>query len=102
MVVHQSKRTSVPGVEAGKVTVRCSCGENTFMFTLEGNMTSKGLKLEGVVLRVASPKSLQRNLSRSRAPQTLGPIAFTLFNFLLTNNAEIEIVAFLQQRPFDV
>jgi len=66
------------------------------MFTLGGNMTSKGLKFEGVVLRVASLKSLQHKMSRSGAPQTLGPIAFTLFNFLLTNNAEMKIVAFLE------
>jgi len=71
------------------------------MFTLEGNMTSKGLKFDGVVLRVASPTSLQRNLSRSKALSTPGPITFTLIDFLQTNNAEMEIAAFLEQRFVD-
>jgi len=63
IVIHQSKCTAALGADVSKVTVRFY----TFMFTLEDNMTSKGLKFHGVVLCVASTTSLQRNLSRSKA-----------------------------------
>jgi len=65
-------------------------------------MTTKGLHVDYIVLKVASPRSLQRNLSRSKTQRFAGPTAFTLMNFPVTDNAEDELVDYLEARLPDV
>jgi len=95
-VLHASTCTSAPGAEASKTTVRCFCGDDVLMVTLEGNMTTKGLQMDYIVLKVASPRSLQCNLSGSKTQRLPGPTAFTLVNFPVIDNGEDELVNYLE------
>ena len=45
-VLHASTCTSAPGAEVNKITVRCFCGDDVIMVTLEGNMTTNGLHVD--------------------------------------------------------
>jgi len=101
-VLHASTCTSAPGAEASKITVRCFCGDDVLLVTLEGSMTTKGLQVDYIVLKVASPRSLQRNLSRSKTQRLPGPTAFALVNFPVTDNGEDELVDYLEARLADV
>jgi len=65
-------------------------------------MTTKGLQVDYVVLQVASPRSLQRNLSRSKTQRLPGPTVFTLVKFPVTDNGEDELVDYLEARLADV
>jgi len=65
-------------------------------------MTTKGLQVDYIVLKVASPRSLQRNLSRSKTQLLPGPTAFALVNFPVTDNGEDELVDYLEARLADV
>jgi len=65
-------------------------------------MTTHGLQVDYIVLKVASPQSLQRNLSRSKTQRLPGPTAFALVNFPVTDNGEDEIVDDLEARLADV
>jgi len=101
-VLHASTCTSAPGAEASKITVRCFCGDDVLLVTLEGTMTTKGLQVDYIVLKVASQRSLQRNLSRSKTQRLPGPTAFALGNFPVTDNGEDELVDYLEARLADV
>jgi len=65
-------------------------------------MTTKGLQMDCIVLKVVSPRSLQRNLSRSKTQRLAGPTAFAHINFPVTDNAEDELVDCLKARLTDV
>jgi len=95
-------RTSAPGAEASEITVRCFCGDDVLVITFGGNMTKKRLQVDYIVLKVASPRSLQRNLSRSKSQRLPGPTAFALVNFPVTDNGEDELVDYLEARLADV
>ena len=101
-VLHASTCTSAPGAEASKITVRCFCDNNVLLVTLEGNMTTRGLQVDYIVLKVASPRSLQRNLSRSKTQRLPGPTAFALVNFPVTDSGKDELVDYLEARLADV
>jgi len=47
---------------------------------------------------ILSPRSLQRNLSRSKTQRLPGPTVFTLVNFPVTDNGEDELVDCLEVR----
>jgi len=68
---------------------------------LRWKVTTKGLQVDYIVLKVASPRSLQRNLSRSKTHRLPGPTAFALINFPVTDNAEDELVDYLEARLAD-
>jgi len=85
-VIDASTCTSAPGAEAIKITVRCFCVNDVLMVALEGNTTTKGLQVDYIVLKVASPRSLQRNLSRSKTQRLPGPTVFTLVKFPVSYN----------------
>ena len=57
--------------------------------------------MDYIVLKVASPRSLQRNLSRSKTQRLAGPTAFDLINFPVTDNAEDDLVDYLEARLTD-
>ena len=101
-VLHASTCTSAPGAEASKIMVRCFCGDDVLMVTLEGNMTTKGLQVDYIESKVASPQSLQRNLSRSKTQRLPGPTAFALVKFPVTDNGEDELVDYFEARLADV
>jgi len=65
-------------------------------------MTTRGLQVDYIVLKVASPRSLQRNLSRSKTRRLAGLTAFALINFPVTDNAKDELVDYLEARLTDV
>jgi len=66
-VLHASTCTSTPGAKASKITVRCFCGNDVLMVTLEGNMTTKGLQVDYIVLKV-SLHGLSSATSRALKP----------------------------------
>ena len=101
-VLHASTCTSAPGAEASKITVRCFCGNDVLKVTLEGDMTTKGLQVDYIALKVAYPRSLRCNLSRSKTQRLPGPTAFALVNFPVTDNGEDELVDYLEAKLADV
>jgi len=66
------------------------------MIVLEGTMTQKGLPFGSIVLKVNSPTSIQRNVSRSKGSSALTDIAFAIAKFPYTDNAEMEVKNFLE------
>jgi len=54
------------------------------------------------LLKVASPRFLQRNLSRSKTQRLPRPTAFAVVNFPVTDNGEDELVDYLEARLADV
>jgi len=65
-------------------------------------MTQKGLFFTSIVLKVNSPTYIQRNVSRSKDSSVPPEVAFAITNFPYTDNAEMEIETFLEQRLLNV
>jgi len=61
-------------------------------------MTQKGLSFASIVLKVNSPTSIQRNVSRSKGSSVPPDVAFAIANFPHTDNAEMEVENFLEMR----
>jgi len=61
-------------------------------------MTQKGLPFDSIVLKVNSPTSIQRNVSRLKGSSAPPDVAFTIANFPPTDNAEMEVETFLEMR----
>jgi len=68
------------------------------MLGLEGTMTQKGIPFDSIVLKVKSPTSIQRNVSRSKGSSAPQDVAFAIANFPHTDNAEMEVETFLEMR----
>jgi len=68
------------------------------MIGLEGTMTQKGLPFDSIVVKVNSPTSIPRNVSRSKGSSAPTDIAFAIANFPDTDNAEMAVENFLQMR----
>jgi len=70
------------------------------MIGLEGTtgMTQKGLPVHSIVLKVNSPTSIQRNVSRSKGSSAPTDVAFAIANFTNTDDAETEVENFLEMR----
>jgi len=77
----QSPCTSPADAEPKDVTVDCACGASIHMLGLEGTMTQKGIPFDSIVLKVNSPTSIQRNVSRSKGSSALQDVAFAIANF---------------------
>ena len=65
-------------------------------------MTQKGIPFDSIFLKVNSPTSIQRNVSRSKGSSALQDIAFAIANFPDTDNAEMEVENFLEMRLLNV
>ena len=65
-------------------------------------MTQKGLSFTSIVLKVNSPTSIQRKVSRSKGISVPPEVAFAIANFPYTDNAEMEVETFLEQRLLNV
>ena len=61
-------------------------------------MTQKGLSFTSIVLKVNSPTSIQRSVSRSKGRSVPPEVVFAIVNFPYTDNAEMEVETFLEQR----
>jgi len=96
--IQQSPCTSPANADPKDVTVDCACGASIHMLGLEGTMTQKGLPFDSIVLKVNSPTSIQRNVSRLKGSSAPPDVAFTIANFPPTDNAEMEVETFLEMR----
>jgi len=96
--IQQSPCTSSADADPKDVTVDCACGASIHMLGLEGTMTQKGLPFDSIVLKVNSPTSIQRNVSRSKGSSAPPDVAFAIANFPHTDNAEMEVETFLEMR----
>ena len=65
-------------------------------------MTQKGLSFTSIVLKVNSPTSIQRNVSRSKGSSVPPEVAFAIANFPHTDNVEMEVENFLEMRLLNV
>ena len=96
--IQQSPCTSPADADPKDVTVACACGTPILLLGLEGAMTQKGLSFTPIVLKVNSPTSIQRKVSRSKGNSVPPEVAFAIANFPYTDNAEMEVETFLEQR----
>jgi len=65
-------------------------------------MTQKGIPFDSIVLKVNSPTSIQRNVSRSKGSSALQDVASAIANFPDTDNTEMEVENFLEMRLLNV
>jgi len=100
--IQQSPCTSPADTDPKDVTVACACGASIHMIGLEGTTTQKGLPFDSIVLKVNSPTSIQRNVSRSQGSSAPTDVAFAIANFPDTDNAEMEVENFLEMRLLNV
>jgi len=96
--IQQSPCTSPADAVPKDVNVACACGASIHMIGLEGTMTQKGLPVHSIVLKVDSPTSIQRNVSRSKGSSAPTDVAFAIANFPNTDDAETEVENFLEMR----
>ena len=92
--IQQSPCPSPANADPKDVTVACTCGASIHLLGLEGTMAQKGLPFDSIVLRMNSPTSLQRNVSRSKGSSAPQDAAFTIANFPPTDNGEMEVHIF--------
>jgi len=97
-IIQQSPYTSPADVDPKDVTVACACGTPILLLGLEGTMTQEGLSFTSIVLKVNSPTSIQRKVSRSKVNSVPPEVAFAIENFPYTDNAEMEVENFLEPR----
>jgi len=61
-------------------------------------MTQKGLSFTSIILKVNSPSSIHHSVSRSKGSPVPPEVAFAIPNFPYTDNVEMEVETFLENR----